>query len=90
MVRLARTDGSYTDAERRAHRPGAGGALRLGPAEAARRAASRPRPPRRRRPDTVQFTRLIKDGVPYEERTGVVEALWRVAAAEGSTPTSAG
>ena len=33
--------------------------------------------------DTVQFTRLIKQAVPYEERTGVVEALWRVAAADG-------
>ncbi len=29
-------------------------------------------------PDTVRFTRLIKDLVPYEERIGVVEALWRV------------
>jgi len=29
-------------------------------------------------PDTVRFTRLIKDLVPYEERTGVVEALWKV------------
>ena len=33
--------------------------------------------------DTVQFTRLIKEAVPYEERTGVVESLWRVAAAGG-------
>ena len=33
--------------------------------------------------DTVQFTRLIKEAVPYEERVGVVEALWRVAAADG-------
>ena len=33
--------------------------------------------------DTVQFTRLIKEAVPYEERTGVVEALWRIAAADG-------
>ena len=32
--------------------------------------------------DTVQFTRLIKDAVPYEERAGVIEALWRVAAAD--------
>ena len=33
--------------------------------------------------DTVQFTRLIKDAVPYEERIGVVEALWRIAATDG-------
>ena len=31
----------------------------------------------------MQFTRLIKEAVPYEERVGVVEALWRVAAADG-------
>ena len=39
----------------------------------------------------MQFTRLIKEAVPYEERAGVIEALWRVAAAdEASTPTSTG
>ena len=32
--------------------------------------------------DTVRFTRLIKEAVPYEERAGVVEALWRVAAGD--------
>ena len=31
----------------------------------------------------MQFTRLIKAAVPYEERIGVVEALWRVAATDG-------
>ena len=31
----------------------------------------------------MQFTRLIKEAVPYEERIGVVEALWRVAVADG-------
>ncbi|MEM0946035.1 MAG: TerB family tellurite resistance protein [Pseudomonadota bacterium] len=34
-------------------------------------------------PDTVRFTRAIKDAVPYEERTGVVEALWDVVLADG-------
>jgi len=32
--------------------------------------------------DTVQFTRLIKEAVPYEERVGVIEALWKVAGAK--------
>jgi uncharacterized tellurite resistance protein B-like protein len=31
----------------------------------------------------VQFTRLIKAAVPYEERIGVIETLWRIAAADG-------
>ncbi len=34
-------------------------------------------------PDTVRFTRAIKDAVPYEERLGVIEALWQVALADG-------
>ena len=35
-------------------------------------------------PDTVRFTRAIKDAVAYEDRLGVIEALWRVVLADGS------
>jgi uncharacterized tellurite resistance protein B-like protein len=35
-------------------------------------------------PDTVRFTRAIKDAVPYDERRAVVEALWEVALADGA------
>ena len=82
MVRISRSDGSYSDMERRRidamlmtrYRLDAAGAARVrAEAEAAEAAAQ----------DTVQFTRLIKEAVPYEERAGVVEALWRVAAADG-------
>lgn len=82
MVRVARTDGNYTENERnRIDRvlaetygldAGAAAALR-GEAEAAEAEA----------PDTVRFTRLVKSAVPYEHREDVVEALWRVAAADG-------
>ena len=82
MVRVARTDGNYTENERnRIDRvlaetygldAGAAAALR-GAAEAAEAEA----------PDTVRFTRLVKSAVPYEHREDVVEALWRVAAADG-------
>jgi len=34
-------------------------------------------------PDTVRFTRAIKDAVPYPERLGVIEALWSVVLADG-------
>ena len=34
-------------------------------------------------PDTVRFTRAVKDAVPYEERAGVIEALWDVVLADG-------
>ena len=37
-------------------------------------------------PDTVRFTRAIKDAVPYEDRQGVVEALWEVVLADGAPP----
>lgn len=34
-------------------------------------------------PDTVRFTRAIKDTVSYENRVGVIEALWSVVLADG-------
>ncbi|ALG91961.1 hypothetical protein JT55_18570 [Rhodovulum sp. NI22] len=34
-------------------------------------------------PDTVRFTRAIKDAVAYEEREAVIEALWDVVLADG-------
>jgi len=34
-------------------------------------------------PDTVRFTRAIKDAVTYDKRTEVIEALWEVALADG-------
>lgn len=35
-------------------------------------------------PDTVRFTRAIKDAVPYDERLGVIEALWTIVLADGT------
>ncbi|QHQ35077.1 TerB family tellurite resistance protein [Algicella marina] len=32
--------------------------------------------------DTVHLTRVIKEAVPYEERIGIVEALWSVVLAD--------
>lgn len=34
-------------------------------------------------PDTVRFTRAIKDAVPHEQRIGVIESLWAVVLADG-------
>ncbi|WP_282094780.1 TerB family tellurite resistance protein [Epibacterium ulvae] len=34
-------------------------------------------------PDTVRFTRAIKEAVVYEERIAVVEAMWQVVLADG-------
>ena len=35
-------------------------------------------------PDTVRFTRALKDAVPHEDRTELMEALWEVALADGA------
>ncbi|MBP7002627.1 TerB family tellurite resistance protein [Amaricoccus sp.] len=81
MVRLARADDSYTGRERQRidrilaerYRLDAASATALrAEAEAAEEAA----------PDTVRFTRHIKAAVPYEDRVGVIEALWQVATAD--------
>lgn len=34
-------------------------------------------------PDTVRFTRAIKDAVAYEDRIGVVEDMWKIVLADG-------
>ena len=34
-------------------------------------------------PDTVRFTRAIKDAVALEDRIGVIESMWQVALADG-------
>ena len=35
-------------------------------------------------PDTVRFTRAIKEAVPYDDREAVIEALWQVVLADGT------
>lgn len=35
-------------------------------------------------PDTVRFTRVLKDGVPLEDRIGLIEAMWSVVLADGA------
>ena len=34
-------------------------------------------------PDTVRFTRAIKNAVPYVDRVSVIEALWQIALSDG-------
>lgn len=82
MVRISRSDGSYSDAERQRIDAMLTARYRLEPAAAARIRAGAEIAEAGAQ-DTVQFTRLIKEAVPYDERAGVVEALWRIAAADG-------
>ncbi|SLN31809.1 Tellurite resistance protein TerB [Aquimixticola soesokkakensis] len=82
LVRVARADGSYdADEARRIDRVIAG-RYGLGPQEATNLRAQAEQL-ESEAPDTVRFTRAIKDAVPYEAREGVIEALWDVVLADG-------
>ena len=82
LVRIARADGDYAETERRRIDRIAAERFGLSPFEttALRREAETLEA---EAPDTVRFTRAIKDAVPYEERAAVVEALWAVVLADG-------
>lgn len=83
LVRLARSDGDYAAIEKQqidralAHRY----ALSDSEARALRAEAEALEA---EAPDTVRFTRAIKDCVAYEDRVHVIEAMWFVALADGS------
>lgn len=82
LVRVARSDGDYAAveiaridallADRYGLLPGQAKTLRA-QAEALEAQA----------PDTVRFTRAIKDSVEHDDRLDVVEALWDIALADG-------
>lgn len=82
LVRLARSDGDYARVEIEKIDRILASRYGLGPFEVAqlRKEAEHLEAIA---PDTVRFTRAIKDAVPYEEREGVMEALWSVALADG-------
>lgn len=82
LVRIARSDGDYAAveiaridallADRYGLLPGQAKTLRA-QAEGLETQA----------PDTVRFTRAIKDAVEYDDRLDVIEALWDVVLADG-------
>ena len=83
LVRIARTDGDYAAVEKAqidrvlSHRyalSDSGARDLRAEAEALEAEA----------PDTVRFTRAIKDCVPYEDRVQVIEALWFIVLADGT------
>ncbi len=83
LVRVARSDGDYAPEE--ADRIGRILATRYGlsPFEATA-IRSEAEALEAEAPDTVRFTRAIKDAVPYEDRESVIEALWAVVLADGA------
>jgi uncharacterized tellurite resistance protein B-like protein len=82
LVRVANTDGRYTEDEVRRIERILSSRYALSPFEATRLRRDA-EVLEAEAPDTVRFTRAIKDAVPYEERMGVIEALWDVVLADG-------
>lgn len=82
LVRLARADDRYSQAERRNIDRILVQRQNLDPDTAAEyRAAAEMI--EAEAPDTVRFTRMIKDRVPLDARIGIVSAMWEVAYADG-------
>ena len=82
LVRIARSDGDYTTAELRRIDGILARRYRLSDEDADRLRIDA-ESLEAEAPDTVRFTRAIKDHVPYEEREGIIEALWDVVLADG-------
>lgn len=83
LVRVARADARYEQAEKQ----------RIDRVLARRRGLSMDEAAERRAaaemieaeaPDTVRFTRLVKDRIALEDRAGVLAAMWEIAYADGS------
>lgn len=82
LVRIARSDHHFSEAEK--DRIGRILAARYGlDAEGALLLREQAEAMEAEAPDTVRFTRAIKEAVAYEDRNGVIEALWQVALADG-------
>ncbi|MDO6726458.1 MAG: TerB family tellurite resistance protein [Cognatishimia sp.] len=82
LVRIARADGDYAPAEIERIDRIVASRYGLSPFEATalRKEAETLET---EAPDTVRFTRAIKDAVAHEERIGVIESLWQVVLADG-------
>lgn len=80
LVRIARADGDYAQVEKDTIRDILGQRYALPDASALLADCEMLES---EAPDTVRFTRAIKDAVAYEDRLGVVEAMWEVVLADG-------
>ncbi|MCV6596251.1 MAG: TerB family tellurite resistance protein [Mangrovicoccus sp.] len=82
LVRIARSDGDYAPEESARIDRILAARYSLSPFEATE-LRGRGEQLESEAPDTVRFTRAIKEAVPYEERRAVIEALWEVVLADG-------
>lgn len=82
LVRIARSDGDYAQVEVDRIDRLLSARYDLGPFEATKLRTDA-ETLETEAPDTVRFTRAIKDAVPYEDRARVVESLWDIVLADG-------
>ncbi|HEV8037063.1 TerB family tellurite resistance protein [Yoonia sp.] len=82
LVRVARTDGDYAQVEIQQIDHALMTRYSLSAADAAALRAECEEL-EAQAPDTVRFTRAIKEAVSYENRLSVIEALWAVVMADG-------
>lgn len=82
LVRVARSDGEYDESERQWIVRIASTRFNLSPFEASKLCQDAEQL-ESEAPDTVRFTRAIKDSVSHEDRISVIEALWQVVLADG-------
>ena len=83
LVRIARTDGDYARVEIEAIDNILKTRYDLGPFEVSKLRAEAEHL-EAEAPDTVRFTRALKDTVAYEDRSRIVEALWEIVLADGT------
>lgn len=83
LVRLARTDGSY-DAQEVASIDRALVETFALSSDAASDLRRKAEALEAEAPDTVRFTRALKDAVPHDHRIDLVEAMWRVVLSDGT------
>ncbi|MES0825205.1 TerB family tellurite resistance protein [Ruegeria sp. SCP11] len=82
LVRIARSDNDYADTEMARIDKISAERYGLSPFEAAALRA-RAEDLEAEAPDTVRFTRAIKEAIAYDDRLAVVQAMWSVALADG-------
>ena len=82
LVRIARSDNDYADSEMARIDKVSVERYGLSPFEAAGLRA-RAEDLEAEAPDTVRFTRAIKEAVAYDDRLAGVQAMWAVALADG-------
>lgn len=83
LVRLARSDGTYDAGEAASIDQALGAIYALTPA-AATALRKQAEALEAEAPDTVRFTRALKDAVPHDHRIALVEAMWQVVLADGT------